>query len=306
MNELDITRRAKEYMDALAQGVDPIRGRPVPPGDTLSQERLRRCFQYVSGVLAKVIAEQSAPARDYAAALRGILSPADLTASVSYSQEPVSLVSFWADLSKEHLVPLGLRNVSTNWLLDWLEAKGIFTRQGPDAEPVVSDQGQALGLIVQLAQAEGKQRSWWRYSVAEPMQRMIVENLEEFVLWDQVQWDRFLSCAFPVPASAFSREPVKIMELSRRLSAPAAGSSVKKVSGEMILRWLTQKGYMQPVDRAPGDKGATRVPTSQGNALGITLSGGQMASVYYEEKCQRFIADHLPEIVDEIRFFSVL
>ena len=55
MTELEILKRAKMYMDQLANGFDPITGREVPEGDIVNNVRLARCFFYVSEVLRKVI-----------------------------------------------------------------------------------------------------------------------------------------------------------------------------------------------------------------------------------------------------------
>lgn len=51
MTELETLRRAKMYLEKLAAGIDPISGAAVPAGEVLDQERLRRCFSYVCGVL---------------------------------------------------------------------------------------------------------------------------------------------------------------------------------------------------------------------------------------------------------------
>lgn len=55
MTELDIMQRAKQYIDALANGYDPLSGQPVRDDDVVNQVRISRCLFYVSGVLQKVI-----------------------------------------------------------------------------------------------------------------------------------------------------------------------------------------------------------------------------------------------------------
>ena len=56
MTELEIMQRAKMYMDKLAQGIDPISDQEMPEDSVLNNVRLARCFFYVSGILAQVIA----------------------------------------------------------------------------------------------------------------------------------------------------------------------------------------------------------------------------------------------------------
>ena len=55
MTELEMIDRAKRYLEQLAQEIDPIRGQPVPEGDTLRSERLSRNFSFVAQVLGRVI-----------------------------------------------------------------------------------------------------------------------------------------------------------------------------------------------------------------------------------------------------------
>lgn len=44
MTELEIMKRAKQYIDALANGTDPLSGRPVQSGDVVNQVRISRCI----------------------------------------------------------------------------------------------------------------------------------------------------------------------------------------------------------------------------------------------------------------------
>ena len=55
MTELEIMQRAKLYIDALANGYNPLSGQPVRDDDVVNQVRVSRCLFYVSGVLQKVI-----------------------------------------------------------------------------------------------------------------------------------------------------------------------------------------------------------------------------------------------------------
>ena len=47
--------RAKSYMDMLSNGIDPISGNDVPEDTVLGQERLRRCFAFVSEILEEAV-----------------------------------------------------------------------------------------------------------------------------------------------------------------------------------------------------------------------------------------------------------
>lgn len=54
-SELDILKHAKNYLDSLSNGVDPLCRQPLPEDSALHQPRLKKCFGYVSGILQKEI-----------------------------------------------------------------------------------------------------------------------------------------------------------------------------------------------------------------------------------------------------------
>ena len=55
MTELEIMQHAKDYLDKLAKGIDPLTGREVPEGEIINNVRISRCLFYVSDVLRQVI-----------------------------------------------------------------------------------------------------------------------------------------------------------------------------------------------------------------------------------------------------------
>ena len=55
MTEIEKIERAKEYMDKLANGVNPVDNTMAPDEDIINNVRLSRCFFFVSDVLRQVI-----------------------------------------------------------------------------------------------------------------------------------------------------------------------------------------------------------------------------------------------------------
>lgn len=55
MNKLQVIQRAKLYMDMLSEGLDPVNGEAVENDSVLQQERLKKCFAFVSGILDEII-----------------------------------------------------------------------------------------------------------------------------------------------------------------------------------------------------------------------------------------------------------
>ena len=52
--ELDTMKHAKEYIDKLANGIDPFTDKPVPDDDIVNNVKLSRCFFYISGILERL------------------------------------------------------------------------------------------------------------------------------------------------------------------------------------------------------------------------------------------------------------
>ena len=55
MTEIEIMQRAKEYIDKLADGINPLDNSSVPENDIVREKRIATCFQYISRFLEKDI-----------------------------------------------------------------------------------------------------------------------------------------------------------------------------------------------------------------------------------------------------------
>ena len=55
MTELETLIHAKNYIDKMANGINPLSDGPVADGDLINNVRISRCLFYVSGILDKVI-----------------------------------------------------------------------------------------------------------------------------------------------------------------------------------------------------------------------------------------------------------
>ena len=55
MDEMERLKRARMYMEKLAEGIDPITDMELPSDTVLNNVRLSRCFTYVAGVLGRLV-----------------------------------------------------------------------------------------------------------------------------------------------------------------------------------------------------------------------------------------------------------
>ncbi len=127
MNEIDIMKRAKQYIESLANGIDPLTGNELPDSDIVNNVRISRCLFYTAGVLQQVIdnggkvnRERINPANLAPFALKAeqiaSLRPADKLLSLSRT---LGIVNKLIDIHSMKM----LKAVTVG---NWLLRKGLF------------------------------------------------------------------------------------------------------------------------------------------------------------------------------------
>ena len=102
---------------------------------------------------------------------------------------------------------------------------------------------------------------------------------------------------FPISA-----EPIRISEFVELLWQCAEDPQMKKPSTTTITNWLLEKGLLQK-ELGPDGKNR-RIPTPAGFTIGLTMQTrmgqyGEYTAVGYSAAAQRFVLDHLEEILEE-------
>ena len=301
MHTTEITQRAKQYLDSLAQGIDPISKKKIPPDSVLNQEQLSRCFLYVSGVLQTVLAQDGitpAPASSWDPLLAsGALD------RFEYSEQPLSLHQFAVQLnslrgsSPAKALP---KNALTSWLLHegFLTAAAGTAGKGTAYDPV-SKRGEAIGISSNSSHAEQNGRPHLAILFHETAQRFLVYSLDRIIAYHQAGWARRLALVNPdkIPYSA---HPVLITDFLRILNGAAGWTSPNWINVLDLNGWLLKEGYLA---EHPG-KTTTLFPTRKGEEIGVSRVRGTLRNknleytqVVYTEAGQRFIVSHLRDIV---------
>ena len=76
MNKRQVIQHAKNYMDLLSKGIDPISRKEVGPVSIVSEPRLQKCFAFVSSILEELLANDGYVALPY----DGLDAPPDASA----------------------------------------------------------------------------------------------------------------------------------------------------------------------------------------------------------------------------------
>lgn len=91
MTELEQIKAARECVDKLANGVNPLNDLPLPEGDIVNQVRVTRCLFLVSDVLRQVIeSREAAPVAPKKSKKRPLEIPYARRSAFAYSDVPLS------------------------------------------------------------------------------------------------------------------------------------------------------------------------------------------------------------------------
>ena len=99
-----------------------------------------------------------------------------------------------------------------------------------------------------------------------------------------------------------SQEALRITQFADRVTDGIHDPARKRLKATTITNWLIEKGFLEKrVDEAGKSK---RLPTAAGERLGLSVremqgKAGPFQAVYYGTNAQRFILDHLMDILRE-------
>lgn len=176
MTESDIIARAKQYMDALASGINPITGVPLDPGECAADERMKRCFLYTSKVLSEAydrkIREEYRTVRRNASDF--FLTQEEL-AGFEYSDEPIGVTKIKDRLNvlrnEQNVKPLKVTSITA-----FLMGSGLLEMR--ENEKIPTDAGRAIGITVteRTDMYSGAVRKYVVYS--REAQQFIIDNID--------------------------------------------------------------------------------------------------------------------------------
>ena len=183
MDELQILEHAKNYMDKLAQGINPLTGEPVPEDELINNVRISRCFFYVAEVLGKVVEQGGLEA---VAAARRSKSPElppfhisqEALQAFNYSDEPL-LVTHIANRVNALVDTSSMKKLSGSLILKWLDSIGmvevVLTEAGRKSRRPTS-QGNTIGITVQMR--DGYNGPYQAVTYNRQAQQYIIDNME--------------------------------------------------------------------------------------------------------------------------------
>ncbi len=180
MTELETVKRAKMYMDKLAQGIDPITDCELPNDSALNNVRLARCFFYVSDILRQVIDNGGQVGEIKKTEF--VITAAQL-ASVQPSSTPIPISEF-TELLMKYVDPVRVKKLSATKITNWLIYKGFLAKETtPDGRSrrLPTPAGHALGMLTQMRHSHDG-REYLAVYYDTNAQQFLLDNLHGILL----------------------------------------------------------------------------------------------------------------------------
>jgi len=182
MTELEIMQHAKDYLDKLAKGIDPLTGREVPEGEIINNVRISRCLFYVSDVLRQVIENggiHAAPVKK-AEKLPFALS-AEARGRYAFGVWPLSASQIARRLN-ELVDPDTMQKLKTTSITKFLLRSGLlFEEEGPGGRKNKRPTEAGWKLGISTARRTGQNGEYTAVLYDGAAQQYILDNLDAVI-----------------------------------------------------------------------------------------------------------------------------
>lgn len=179
MTELETIQHAKNYLDKLAQGTNPLTNEPIPDEELLNNVRISRCLFFTSGILGKVLENGGVfpPSKD---SLPPFSMDYALLANYPYSAYPLGInqiVGRISDLVPPNTVKRLTYAPVVNWLMNHDYLHEVTLNGKRNKRP--TQKGQSIGITTEIRNAQNGDYTAVVYN--EHAQRFIIEHLPEML-----------------------------------------------------------------------------------------------------------------------------
>ena len=147
MTELETMQHAKNYIDALANGIDPLTGEIIKDDSVINNVRISRCFFYVSDVLRQVIDNGGVVGRTTKPQKAEFSITDEQCSAVLVSQDPVGV----SIISKRigEVLDENVKTIPATHITTWLVDNGYLVENvySGKKKKVTTPKGEQLGIL---------------------------------------------------------------------------------------------------------------------------------------------------------------
>lgn len=184
MTELETIKRAKMYLEKMANGINPLDDSPVPESDLINNVRISRCLFFAADILRQV--EENGGVNSRA---KSGLPPFTITREqverFEYSDTPL-LISGIAKRLTAAAANENVANASYAIISNWLTNLGMLESQTDDQgknKRVPTEQGRSIGIF--MAERTSSRGPYQAVLYNIDAQHFIVDNIEAILAYDR-------------------------------------------------------------------------------------------------------------------------
>lgn len=180
MTELEKLAYAKTFIDKLANGINPIDGKPVAETDVVNNVRLSRCLFYVSDILRQVIDVGGVAPRKKSARVPFSITQEQL-AEFSFSNSPIPITELTnrinALINTDAMKPFRYKHITA-----WLISIGALSEEQDSSGKYIkipTEEGEKLGIT-----AEIRNGIYGNYRVVvynRDAQQFVIDNIDAII-----------------------------------------------------------------------------------------------------------------------------
>lgn len=176
--DIKIVAHAKDYLDDLARGINPLTKEEVGENDSVNNIKISRCLLYVSDILGAVI-ENGGVGKPP----KKVIEPFDLQSidltRFEFSAKPIPITAIIERIKV--LLPENMKNIKitaiTNWLVD-LGMLSIVQINGKNNKRP-TQRGETIGIY--LEKRDGQYGPYHVVLYDENAQHFIIDNLSAVI-----------------------------------------------------------------------------------------------------------------------------
>ena len=185
MTELEKVKRAKMYIEQLANGTDPITGNELPDDTILNNVRLSRCFFYVAEILQQVVENGGEVGKKPESQKLAFEITAEQKERIPLSDTPISVTVVCQNINSvidcilfRKLPPTAINE----WLAkkDFLREVGVQNGDKISKRKTLTDKSSLIGITQEERISQyGKQYTANLFS--KEAQQFVIDHLDEIL-----------------------------------------------------------------------------------------------------------------------------
>ena len=194
MEKIELIERAKMYLKLLCEGVHPISGDAIPEDSAFMDEKVKRCFSFISQVLDEYVELTGKVEKlESAKEKNTIVIPKKLNFSITQEQcdsiklskEPITVLSFMKSINSV-IDSDAMEKLTSTRMNKWLSKRGLIT--SAKVQTVVSktvykpsEFATKIGIVEEETVDKKSGEVKAQIKLGESAQLFIIENLEEII-----------------------------------------------------------------------------------------------------------------------------